>query len=150
MILMKTNNFFYSVKTSPIGQYIVKKLDERKLEEDAIKAVNSFNFKVFALINMIKNEISKETFDDLMYYTNMFSIQLEKNLNINTIDEYNQFTTILDIYKEYLINIFINNNIDEFYATIYNMFGELSREGLMYKYSIFEKCDYNILQYETY
>ena len=97
---MKTNNFFYSVKTSPIGQYIVKKLDERKLEEDAIKAVNSFNFKVFALINMIKNEISKETFDDLMYYTNMFSIQLEKNLNINTIDEYNQFNTILDIYKE--------------------------------------------------
>lgn len=145
MILMKTNNFFYSVKTSPIGQYIVKKLDERKLEEDAIKSVNSFNFKVFALINMIKNEISKETFDDLMYYTNMFSIQLEKNLNINTIDEYNQFNTILDIYKEYLINIFINNNIDEFYATIYNMFGELSREGLMYKYSIFEQCDYNIL-----
>ena len=145
MILMKTNNFFYSVKTSPIGQYIVKKLDERKLEEDAIRAVNSFNFKVFALINMIKNEISKETFDDLMYYTNMFSIQLEKNLNINTIDEYNQFNTILDIYKEYLINIFINNNIDEFYATIYNMFGELSREGLMYKYSIFEQCDYNIL-----
>lgn len=145
MILMKTNDFFYSVKTSPIGQYIVKKLDERKLEEDSIKAVNSFNFKVFALINMIKNEISKETFDDLMYYTNMFSIQLEKNLNINTIDEYNQFNTILDIYKEYLINIFINNNIDEFYATIYNMFGELSREGLMYKYSIFEQCDYNIL-----
>lgn len=145
MILMKTNDFFYSIKTSPIGQYIVKKLDERKLEEDSIKAVNSFNFKVFALINMIKNEISKETFDDLMYYTNMFSIQLEKNLNINTIDEYNQFNTILDIYKEYLINIFINNNIDEFYATIYNMFGELSREGLMYKYSIFEQCDYNIL-----
>ena len=145
MILMKTNDFFYSVKTSSIGQYIVKKLDERKLEEDAIRAVNSFNFKIFALINMIKNEISKETFDDLMYYTNMFSIQLEKNLNINTIDEYNQFTTILDIYKEYLINIFINNNIDEFYATIYNMFGELSREGLMYKYSIFEQCDYNIL-----
>lgn len=145
MILMKTDNFFYSVKTSSIGQYIVKKLDERKLEEDSIKAVNSFNFKVFALINMIKNEISKETFDDLMYYTNMFSIQLEKNLNINTIDEYNQFNTILDIYKEYLINIFINNNIDEFYATIYNMFGELSREGLMYKYSIFEQCDYNIL-----
>lgn len=142
---MKTNDFFYSIKTSPIGQYIVKKLDERKLEEDSIKAVNSFNFKVFALINMIKNEISKETFDDLMYYTNMFSIQLEKNLNINTIDEYNQFNTILDIYKEYLINIFINNNIDEFYATIYNMFGELSREGLMYKYSIFEQCDYNIL-----
>lgn len=145
MILMKTNDFFYSVKTSPIGQYIVKKLDERKLEEDSIRVVNSFNFKVFALIHMIKNEISKETFDDLMYYTNMFSIQLEKNLNINTIDEYNQLNTILDIYKEYLINIFINNNIDEFYATIYNMFGELSREELMYKYSIFEECDYSIL-----
>lgn len=142
---MEINKILYNFKTSNIGQYIVKKIDERRLEEDVINVVYSFNFRVFALINMIRDEIPKETFDNLMYYTNMFSIQLEKNLNINTIDEYNQFNTILDIYKEYLIDIFINNNIDEFYATIYNMFGELSREGLMYKYSIFEKCDYNIL-----
>lgn len=142
---MEINKILYNFKTSNIGQYIVKKIDERKLEQDVINVVYSFNFRVFALINMIRDEIPKETFDNLMYYTNMFSIQLEKNLNVNTIDEYNQFNTIIDIYKEYLIDIFINNNIDEFYATIYNMFGELSREGLMYKYSIFEKCDYNIL-----
>lgn len=145
MILMEIDKIFYNFKTSNIGQYIVKKIDERKLEQDVINVVYSFNFRVFALINMIRDEIPKETFDNLMYYTNMFSIQLEKNLNVNTIDEYNQFNTIIDIYKEYLIDIFINNNIDEFYATIYNMFGELSREGLMYKYSIFEQCDYNIL-----
>lgn len=145
MILMEINKILYNFKTSNIGQYIVKKLDERKLEQDVINVVYSFNFRIFALINMIRDEIPKETFDNLMYYTNMFSIQLEKNLNVNTIDEYNQFNTIIDIYKEYLIDIFINNNIDEFYATIYNMFGELSREGLMYKYSIFDKCNYNIL-----
>lgn len=145
MILMEIDKIFYNFKTSNIGQYIVKKIDERKLEQDVINVVYSFNFRVFALINMIRDEIPKETFDNLMYYTNMFSIQLEKNLNVNTIDEYNQFNTIIDIYKEYLIDIFINNNIDEFYATIYNMFGELSREGLMYKYSIFDKCNYNIL-----
>lgn len=142
---MEIDKIFYNFKTSNIGQYIVKKIDERKLEQDVINVVYSFNFRVFALINMIRDEIPKETFDNLMYYTNMFSIQLEKNLNVNTIDEYNQFNTIIDIYKEYLIDIFINNNIDEFYATIYNMFGELSREGLMYKYSIFDKCNYNIL-----
>lgn len=142
---MEIDKIFYNFKTSNIGQYIVKKLDERKLEQDVINVVYSFNFRIFALINMIRDEIPKETFDNLMYYTNMFSIQLEKNLNVNTIDEYNQFNTIIDIYKEYLIDIFINNNIDEFYATIYNMFGELSREGLMYKYSIFDKCNYNIL-----
>lgn len=142
---MEINKILYNFKTSNIGQYIVKKIDERKLEQDVINVVYSFNFRVFALINMIRDEIPKETFDNLMYYTNMFSIQLEKNLNVNTIDEYNQFNTIIDIYKEYLIDIFINNNIDEFYATIYNMFGELSREGLMYKYSIFDKCNYNIL-----
>lgn len=145
MILMEINKILYNFKTSNIGQYIVKKIDERKLEQDVINVVYSFNFRIFALINMIRDEIPKETFDNLMYYTNMFSIQLEKNLNVNTIDEYNQFNTIIDIYKEYLIDIFINNNIDEFYATIYNMFGELSREGLMYKYSIFDKCNYNIL-----
>ena len=145
MILMEINKILYNFKTSNIGQYIVKKIDERKLEQDVINVVYSFNFRVFALINMIRDEIPKETFDNLMYYTNMFSIQLEKNLNVNTIDEYNQFNTIIDIYKEYLIDIFINNNIDEFYATIYNMFGELSREGLMYKYSIFDKCNYSIL-----
>lgn len=145
MILMEIDKILYNFKTSNIGQYIVKKLDERKLEQDVINVVYSFNFRVFALINMIRDEIPKETFDNLMYYTNMFSIQLEKNLNVNTIEEYNQFNTIIDIYKEYLIDIFINNNIDEFYATIYNMFGELSREGLMYKYSIFDKCNYNIL-----
>lgn len=145
MILMEINKILYNFKTSNIGQYIVKKIDERKLEQDVINVVYSFNFRVFALINMIRDEIPKETFDNLMYYTNMFSIQLEKNLNVNTIDEYNQFNAIIDIYKEYLIDIFINNNIDEFYATIYNMFGELSREGLMYKYSIFDKCNYNIL-----
>lgn len=142
---MEINKILYNFKTSNIGQYIVKKLDERRLEQDVINVVYSFNFRIFALINMIRDEIPKETFDNLMYYTNMFSIQLEKNLNVNTIDEYNQFNTIIDIYKEYLIDIFINNNIDEFYATIYNMFGELSREGLMYKYSIFDKCNYNIL-----
>lgn len=142
---MEINKILYNFKTSNIGQYIVKKIDERKLEQDVINVVYSFNFRIFALINMIRDEIPKETFDNLMYYTNMFSIQLEKNLNVNTIDEYNQFNTIIDIYKEYLIDIFINNNIDEFYATIYNMFGELSREGLMYKYSIFDKCNYNIL-----
>lgn len=142
---MKIDKILYNFKTSNIGQYIVKKIDERKLEQDVINVVYSFNFRIFALINMIRDEIPKETFDNLMYYTNMFSIQLEKNLNVNTIDEYNQFNTIIDIYKEYLIDIFINNNIDEFYATIYNMFGELSREGLMYKYSIFDKCNYNIL-----
>lgn len=142
---MEIDKILYNFKTSNIGQYIVKKIDERRLEEDVINVVYSFNFRVFALINMIRDEIPKETFDNLMYYTNMFSIQLEKNLNVNTIDEYNQFNTIIDIYKEYLIDIFINNNIDEFYATIYNMFGELSREGLMYKYSIFDKCNYNIL-----
>lgn len=145
MILMEINKILYNFKTSNIGQYIVKKIDERRLEQDVINVVYSFNFRIFALINMIRDEIPKETFDNLMYYTNMFSIQLEKNLNVNTIDEYNQFNTIIDIYKEYLIDIFINNNIDEFYATIYNMFGELSREGLMYKYSIFDKCNYNIL-----
>ena len=97
---MDTDKILDKFESSPIGKYIVKKYNERKLEEDSIHAVNVFNFKMFAYIYTIKNEINKETFDNLMYFAHMFSIQLEKNLNINSIEEYQQLSTILDIYKE--------------------------------------------------
>ena len=142
---MDTDKILDKFESSPIGKYIVKKYNERKLEEDSIHAVNVFNFKMFAYIHTIKNEINKETFDNLMYFAHMFSIQLEKNLNINSIEEYQQLSTILDIYKEYLIEVFINHEIDNFYTTVYIMFSELAKEGLMYEYSVFNNCDYYIL-----